>query len=100
VFELLGEGLALTGDQGVFADPMVGLPPRDAMLLGQAHQLFARPLHQFGVGGMRPGLGLWCRRSPWKNQRAWPCRFGGDRQAFLDQRDERLVYEFDLKSLI
>jgi hypothetical protein len=41
--ELFGVGVALMGDQRVFAHPRVGLAQVDAGLLGQLDQPLARP---------------------------------------------------------
>jgi hypothetical protein len=42
--ELFGVGLALMGDQRVFAGPLVGLAQLNAGFLGQPHQPLARPI--------------------------------------------------------
>ncbi len=56
--ELLGVGVALMGDQRIFADPLVGLAQFDARSFGQLHQPLARPMHQLGVGRKGDRLGL------------------------------------------
>ena len=91
--ELFGVGVALIGDQRIFADPFIGLAQDDAMLFGQTHQLFARPMHQPGVGGMRDGLGLHGGVDDHLGEvrRLGRAGFGGDRKALLDQRSQPLL---------
>ena len=48
--ELLGVGIALMGDQRMFADPLVGLAQPDAGLSGQLHQALAGSMHELRVG--------------------------------------------------
>src|ERR1700721_2807887 len=45
------------GDQGVFADPLVGLAQLNAGFLSQPHQPLARPMHQLGSVGKAIALG-------------------------------------------
>ena len=48
--ELAGMGVALVLDEGLLADPHIGLAQLDAELLGQRHQLLASPVHELGIG--------------------------------------------------
>ena len=48
--ELLGVGVALVGDQRMFADPLIPPGETDAGFPGQPHQPLARPMHELGVG--------------------------------------------------
>ena len=91
--ELLGVGVALMLDQRIFADALVGLAQREAVLLGQPDQPLARPMHQLGVGRERHRLGL---NGGVDNDLGEIGRFGraaagGDVQALLDQGDEHLL---------
>ena len=56
--ELLGVGVALMGDQRMFAHPRVGLAQIDAGFFRQLHQPLARPMHELGVGRKGDCLGL------------------------------------------
>ena len=91
--ELLGVGVALMGDQRVFADPLVGLAQRHAVLLGQPNQPLAGAMHQLGVGGKRDGLRLNRRVDDdlGKVRRFGRAGARGDVQTLLDQRDELLL---------
>jgi hypothetical protein len=55
--ELLGVGVALMGDQRVFADPLIGLAQAHASFLRQLRQPLARPMHELGVGRKSTALG-------------------------------------------
>ncbi len=91
--ELLGVGVALMGDQRVFADPFVGLAQDDAVLLGQPNQSFARAMHQLGVGGKRHRLGphRGVDDDLGKVRRLGRAGSRGDIQALLNPRDELLL---------
>ena len=91
--ELFGVGLALMGDQRVFADPLVGLAQLNAGFLGQPHQPLARPMHQLGVGRKGHRLGLHSRVDNDLGEiRGLGCaRSRRNRQAFLDQRRQALL---------
>ena len=91
--ELLGVGVALMGDQRMFADPLVGLAQLDASFPGQLHQPLARPMHELGVGRKGHRLGLHGGVDDHLGEVGGLRRAGarGDREALLDQRDELLL---------
>jgi len=90
--ELLGVGVALMRDQRVFSDAFKRLTQDDALPLGQLHQLLARPVHQFGVGGEHHRLGLHRRidDDPGEVRRLGRPRSRRHVQALLNQRRDLL----------
>ena len=88
--ELLGVGVALMGDQRVFADPLVGLAKLDARLPGQPRQPLARPMHELGVGRKGHRLGLNRRIHNDLGEVSRPGRAGarGDRNALLARLEQ------------
>ena len=91
--ELFGVGIALMGDQRVFADPLVGLAQLNAGFLGQPHQPLARPMHELRVGRKGDRLGLHRGVDNDLGEVGGLDRAGarGHRMALLDQRHELLL---------
>ena len=91
--ELLGVCIALMRDQRVLANTLIGLAQIEAMLFGQAHQLFPRAMHQFGVCRKRHGFGLNRRINDDFGEVGWLGRAGarGHIQAFLNQCSDFLL---------
>ena len=86
--ELLGVGIALMGDQRMFAHPRVGLAKLDAGPPGQLRQTLAGSMHQLGVGRKGDRLRLYGGVDGHLG------KVGGlrrHRQALLDQRRKPLL---------
>ncbi len=88
--ELLRVGIALIGDQGVFADPLIGLAQTTPCFLASATSFSRARCISFGVGGM--GDGLWLHGGVDDHlgevRRLRRPGFRRNRQAFLDQGHE------------
>jgi hypothetical protein len=91
--ELLGVGIALMGDQRMFAHPRVGLAKLDAGLSGQLHQPLAGSMHQLGVGRKGDRLRLYGGVDDHLGKVGGLRRAGArrHRQALLDQRRKPLL---------
>jgi hypothetical protein len=85
-------GVAVVGDQRVFAHPLVGLMQLNASLPGQLHWPLARPMREFRVGrkGHRLGLNGGVDDHLGKVGRLGRAGALGDRKALLDQRNQPL----------